>query len=268
VRLAIQHTMVRGKSLVERFQRAAEYGFAGVELTTGGFSGSIFDHVEEIEEAMRASGLPVSSICTRKAEDLISPDPEERAARQENLIRLLQLAERLGASGVVCVPIRPPARLVDLSPVWTEEELIERLLVVTLQDIIAKTADLDAAIFLEPLNRYEARFLRTIAQAVHIGQSVGHRRVQVLADFFHMNIEEADMPNAIRSAGSRIGHVHLADSNRLLPGHGHIDFATNLKALRRAGFSGWMALECGIPGDPDKTLPACVAFLRERWQQA
>ena len=40
-----------------------------------------------------------------------------------------------------------------------------------------------------------------------------------------------------------------------------------LKALRRAGFSGWMVLECGIPDDPNKTLPACVSYLRDRWQQ-
>jgi len=267
VRLAIQHTMVRGQTLAERFQRAAEYGFAGVELTTGGFSGPIFEHVEEIQAAMSASGLPVSSICTSRAEDLITPDPEERAARAQNLIRLLQLAEQLGASGVVCVPIRPPTRLPDLSPVGTENELIERLLVVTLQDVIAETADLDAAIFLEPLNRYEARFLRTLAHAMRIGQAVGHRRIQVLADFFHMNIEEADIPGSIRAVSSRLGHVHLADSNRLLPGHGHIDFAASLKALRRAGFSGWMVLECSIPDDPNKTLPACVSYLRERWQQ-
>ncbi len=268
MRLAIQQTMLRGQTLSERFQRAAQYGFAGIELTTNGFSGSIFDHVEEIQAAMRASGLPVSSICTSRADDLITPDPGERAARRANLIRLLQLAEELGAAGVVCVPIRPPVRLPDLSPVGSEDELIERLLVTMLQDVIAQTPDLDAAIFLEPLNRYEARFLRTVGHAARIGQAVGHRRVQVLIDFFHMNIEEADIPTAIRDVGSRIGHVHLADSNRLLPGYGHTDFAAGLRALKRGGFGGWMALECGIPGDPEETLPRCIAYLREHWQQS
>ncbi|MCD6289721.1 MAG: sugar phosphate isomerase/epimerase [Anaerolineae bacterium] len=268
MKLAIQHTMLSGQTLEERFQKAAQYSFAGVELAVGGFSGSIFEHLEEIQSAIRNSGLPVSSICTTRADDLITPDPAERAERKANMIRLLQLAEELGATGVVCVPIRPPSRLPDLSPLGSEDDLIEQLLVITLQEIIAETADLDAAIFLEPLNRYETRFLRTLSHAARIGQKVGHRRVRVLADFFHMNIEETDIPAAIQSVSSRIGHVHLADSNRLLPGYGHIDFNAGLRALKQSGFNGWMTLECGIPGNPDKTLPESIARMRDYWKQA
>ncbi|GAB4514674.1 MAG: sugar phosphate isomerase/epimerase [Anaerolineae bacterium] len=268
MRLGIQHTMLRGATLSERFQRASQYGFAGVELATAGFEGSIFDHVDEIQDAMRASGLPVVSICTSREDDLIVPDREEREARKERLVQLLQLAEKLGAAGVVCVPIRPPTRLPDLSPVASEEDLIERLLVVLLQEVIAATPDLDAAIFLEPLNRYEARYLRTLEHAARVSRAVGHRRVRILADLFHMNIEEADPVAALRSVDSRLGHVHLADSNRLLPGHGHTDFPAVLQALKRSGFGGWMVLECGVPGQPDKTLPACVSFLKELWQRA
>jgi sugar phosphate isomerase/epimerase len=66
-----------------------------------------------------------------------------------------------------------------------------------------------------------------------------------------------------------IGQVHLADHNRRLPGQGTTDFATALQALNEIGYSGWMALECGEPGDHQKRaatylaeLPASLALLR------
>ena len=49
--------------------------------------------------------------------------------------------------------------------------------------------------------------------------------MKLLADLFHMNIEEANLAEAIRAAGSHIGHVHFADSNRRAAGMGHTDFA-------------------------------------------
>ena len=44
-------------------------------------------------------------------------------------------------------------------------------------------------------------------------------------------------------------HMHLDDSNRLQPGMGHTDFRPAFAALEQSGFSGYMALECGIMGE-------------------
>ena len=46
-----------------------------------------------------------------------------------------------------------------------------------------------------------------------------------MLDTFHMNIEEASMPDALTAAGDRLWHVHIGDSNRRYPGSGHLDFA-------------------------------------------
>jgi sugar phosphate isomerase/epimerase len=83
-----------------------------------------------------------------------------------------------------------------------------------------------------------------------------------MADFFHMNIEEADIAKSIEDAGSYIMHVHLADSNRLLPGYGHTDFKSGFNALKKINYRNFMALECRIPGDPDIELPKCVKYLK------
>ena len=83
-----------------------------------------------------------------------------------------------------------------------------------------------------------------------------------MPDFFHMNIEEADIAESLRAAGKHIAHVHLADSNRRLPGLGHTDFASGFAALRDTGFDGTLAIECRVTGDPEEVLPHALQFLR------
>ena len=63
--------------------------------------------------------------------------------------------------------------------------------------------------------------------------------VKLLADLFHMNIEEADLPAAIRAGKGAIGHVHFVDSNRQAAGLGHTDFAPIAAALVEIGYDGY-----------------------------
>jgi sugar phosphate isomerase/epimerase len=77
-----------------------------------------------------------------------------------------------------------------------------------------------------------------------------------------MNVEEDDPPASLRAAGERLGHIHLADSNRAHPGTGHVDFGAALVTLEDIGFDGYMALECGLRGDPEVVLPEVAGFLK------
>ena len=57
------------------------------------------------------------------------------------------------------------------------------------------------------------------------------RRLGIVADLFHMALDEPDIPAAILDNAALIGHVHLADSNRRLPGQGVTDFKAAFAAL-------------------------------------
>ena len=72
----------------------------------------------------------------------------------------------------------------------------------------------------------------------------------VMADTFHMNIEERSISGAILAHGNLLNHVHLSDSNRLAPGLGHIDFAEVLRALIEVDYEGSLAFEL-IPTLPN-----------------
>ena len=84
----------------------------------------------------------------------------------------------------------------------------------------------------------------------------------VIADTYHMSIEEADCAASITRAGDRIRHVQLGDSNRLEPGAGHYDWPATLRALEQIGYDGWLAMECGLSGPTGDVLPRVAKVLR------
>jgi sugar phosphate isomerase/epimerase len=131
---------------------------------------------------------------------------------------------------------------------------------------LAEHADREGVwLAIEPINRYEDYMVNRLDQAVGLAEEVerelGLASLQVCADLFHMNIEEDDLPAAIRAAGPRIAHVHVDDTNRLQPGAGHMDFAGVFDALRAVGYDDWLTFECRLRGAPEKALPASTRFL-------
>ena len=275
MRLSAHQSLLPGADLSERFQRAAECGLDGIELAFGR-SARVYDLHAEVEAAMAASGLPVGSICGNFEGPIVHPDPAERESRLADLIRTLEFADEIGARGVISVPIfsstfmpemSPP--ISDMSPFADEDTLITQLLLAMLGEVVERVANGSAALYLEPLNRYEATYLNTVGKAAGLCRAADHPRIQLMADMFHMNIEEADIPASLRAVAPHLGHVHLADSQRWLPGHGHSDFVSAFRALREIEFEGWLALECmPTPGDPLENMRACVEYLRRCWEEA
>ena len=119
-----------------------------------------------------------------------------------------------------------------------------------------------ATLLLEPLNRYEDHMVNTLAQAVDLIRAVDLPSVRVVADFFHMSIEEADVDASIRAAAPYIAHFQVSDTNRLEPGAGHHDWAASLDTLRDIGYTGWLAMESRLSAPAEEVLPKVAALLR------
>ncbi len=96
---------------------------------------------------------------------------------------------------------------------------------------------------IEPLNRYETNFLNTVEETVAFIDSLGCENVGILADTFHMNIEEPNIPQAIAQAGALLWHFHIADSNRWAPGFGHLDFQPIFEELETQEYQGFVSAE-------------------------
>ena len=76
-----------------------------------------------------------------------------------------------------------------------------------------------------------------------------------------MNIEEADMLESIRTCGEHIFHFHVADSNRMYPGAGHLDFKAILSALEGTGYKGWISRGSSYPNRMRKPLQNAVMII-------
>jgi sugar phosphate isomerase/epimerase len=103
-------------------------------------------------------------------------------------------------------------------------------------------------IAVEPLNRFETYLFNRCAQALALADAVGPD-CGVCLDAFHLNIEEADMYEAIRLAGKRLFDFHVADNNRFAAGLGHLDWARIVGTLREIGYDGALTNEFVAPVD-------------------
>ena len=66
-----------------------------------------------------------------------------------------------------------------------------------LSRLTERAAEIDAQILLEPLNRYETNLVNTLSEGSAILESVASDRLRLLADLFHMNIEEVSIRKAL-----------------------------------------------------------------------
>jgi sugar phosphate isomerase/epimerase len=122
--------------------------------------------------------------------------------------------------------------------------------IAAMRDCARLAAGLGVTLLLEPINRFETNFVNTAAEGLDLLTEIGEPSMKLLLDTFHMNIEERDVPDAMRSAGDRLGYVHIADSNRRAPGQGHVNFAEVIHALDQIAYRGLLVAEVlPIPDD-------------------
>jgi sugar phosphate isomerase/epimerase len=273
LKLAVQDFLLPGRDFEEQFTNARSYGYDAVEIAIRA-DGNLDTVARDAGAAAKATGVPIAALCTAGVHDPLQEDPALRKERFAGLADLLALADSLGANGVVSVPVRPSRGFASKAAL---DAWVAGYTDLAVEEFSAFAASLPAgrsAVFLEPLNRFEATFLRTVGHAADIARRVAHPRVLALADLFHMNIEEAEMAQPILDAGQLLGHVHTADNNRLEPGAGCLDPRPTYAALQRIGYDGYVSVECFSPGGAilsdayEIALPRSAAWMRERWAEA
>ncbi|MBT3271077.1 sugar phosphate isomerase/epimerase [Candidatus Poribacteria bacterium] len=269
LRLSIREPMAPGATLIEQWKNLRTLGFEGVELTRS----SNLSELDNIKAAMRESGIQ-PNITSAGPGCLIDARKEERDIAVKSHKDAIDLAAEIGAVGVLTAPgIKvkmqiegPRPRIPDLRPYKSSEELEFLMMAELFGDISAHAQSRGVYVILEPLNRYEQVFPKSLADGVRLCEAVGNPHCKIMADLFHMNIEDADMPASIREAGDAIVNVHLADSHRQTPGRGHTDFVACFAALKDIGYDYYCGLECGVPGDAMEELARTATFLREAYE--
>ena len=257
--LSIQDRLLPGGSLREKADNAKRYGFDAVELSAPPVR-------EHAEEAIR-EGITVSALCAGYDGWLIDPDPAGITRARSDIKRLLELGAELG-TGEIVIPIYGRTRNLPNNGTGRSRQEDEEVFLEGMRELATHAERVGGILFLEAINRYENDLCVRVEDSLRYRELIGSPSVHTMGDVFHMNIEEADLGASLEAAGDALGYVHLADSQRLEPGQGHLDFGSVFAALGRIGYRGYASLECGLSGDADTVLPRSVEFLRSQMQVA
>jgi 5-keto-L-gluconate epimerase len=221
------------------FLMAAQWGYDGVELHL--LHPAEIDR-DEVKRLQLQHGLGIPTLGTGMAarvEGLTfsDPDPDIRHRAVKRIREQIELAAFLGSAVTL-------GSLLGRVGTESAERTIRREGALACLEECCEAADeAGVTLLLEPLNRYENDYLNTFQEALDVMTKIRRPNLKLLADTFHMNIEEADMEGSLRKAASYLGLVHLADSNRQAPGHGHLDVDGILKTLRDLNYEGYLSFE-------------------------
>jgi len=242
--------------LPEACRKARALGYDAVEIFP---PGPDLDR-SQLESSLKESGLKLAAMGTGagwvlKKLTLTSPDPAVRREAREFAMGVIDVAAKFGA----------PAILGSMQGRWGGD--IDRATAVNhlraaLEEFGEHAKKQGVTFLLEPLNRYEGNVVSTIEDAVGILRSLATRNVSILADLFHMNIEETSIADALRAGGALITHVQLADSNRRAAGHGHTDFRAVASVLNAIGYKGYLSAEALPWPNPDDAARLAMDGIR------
>jgi sugar phosphate isomerase/epimerase len=234
--LSVSEWTLEAASTAQAIDRVAAAGYPAIEIAA----------VPELDvraahERLDARGLTVSSMCWiglgYPERDCAHESERIRRSAGDYLRLCLEQAQALGAKTLVLVPT------FRTQPDEGGREAELDRAAQTISGALDATAGEGVGIALEALNRYETHLLRTLADAERLRGLIDSPHVQLMADVFHMNIEEDSVAAALRAHAEHIVHVHLADNQRREPGSGQLDFGAVFEALGDNRYRGALAME-------------------------
>ncbi len=245
--------------LCRSVDRAAALGYDGLELAL--LSAEEVD-VPQVKRRLAATGLEIPCISSGQvfAADRLyftHPDPGVRQAAVDRIIGMIRLAAEFGAK-VNTGRVRGVIHEGETAGTARQRYL-------TCLDRCADVAEaVGVELVVEPVNRYEINFVNNCLEGLEIVRAAGRKCVKLMPDLFHMNIEDASFRQAFWAARDEISYIHVADSNRLAPGWGHLPFDEIFEILAGIGYDGYLTAEILPKPDPDQAAAQAARYLLQK----
>jgi D-psicose/D-tagatose/L-ribulose 3-epimerase len=208
-------------------------------------------NVQATREVLAASGLGVTCSLGLPLGASLTEPPQAGIAFLEQAV---DVAAELGSAlltGVIYASLsEPPQR-----PVGPREF---DAIADSLRRVALRAADRGVRLGIEPVNRYETSVVNTAAQGLELIAAIDEPNVVLHLDTYHMNIEEKGFGPPIRSAAANLGYVHLAESDRGVPGTGNVPWDEVFEALADIRFEGDLAFEYFAGVNPLLARATCI----------
>lgn len=247
--------------------RVAELGYGGLEVAPFTLAPRITDvtaaHRAELRRQAEAAGVRIIGLhwLLAKTEGfhLTSPDAETRRRTGEYLADLARAAADLG--GDILVLGSPLQRKV---PAGATRQQAEEYALDAISHCLPTLEQTGVVLALEPLTPAETDFMNTAAEAVGMIRRLEHPNVRLHLDVKAMSAEPSPTPDVIRANAADTAHFHANDPNKRGPGFGDTDFKPIFRALRDAGYTGWVSVEVfDYSPDPDTIARESIRYMRE-----
>lgn len=244
--------------LADGCAQAAALGFDAVEIFPSSAAALDANALAALlaQHRLRIAAIGTGAGWVVRKLSLTSPDAAVRRDARAFIAEIIRFAGRFGA----------PAIIGSMQGRWegavTRDQALDWLSE-ALAELGASAAPHGVPLLYEPLNRYETNLFNRLGDTAAWLRTRNLKNVRLLADLFHMNIEEADSAAALREAGDLVGHVHFADSNRRAIGLGQTNLAPIIAALRAIGYTGYLSAEIfPLPDAPSAAAQTIQSFRR------
>lgn len=249
---ALPSAFVVFRGFEECIPKAANYGYNGVELA--------LKRAEEINQTslqkiLDDNDIKVSCISTGQvyADGGLMLTHDNKTSRDMTKKIFKDFIDLAANFGQVVNIGRVRGQIGNRSRQFVEDLFIE-----VARELCDYALEKQVTLILEPVNRYESDFINTVEDGVTLLKKVGMSNMMLMPDLFHMNIEDKSISTALTKNIDYIKYIHFADSNRLAPGQGHIDFKKIFDELLCAGYNGWTSVE--ILPRPNADIAAKQSF--------
>jgi sugar phosphate isomerase/epimerase len=243
--------------LKEAFSKLRYFGYDGTELMVLNP-----DHVDrdEVERLSREYGIEIPVICTGEVygqERLCFMDPNESVRREavRRTKRIIDFASSFGAQVNI-------GRLRGRLFVETPQEKSLGWMYAAFEDVTDYAAERGVTMILEPVAQIFCNNINSTQEGIEVVRKVGREHFRLMADIFHMNLEDKSMEKGFRDAKPYLTHIHVCDSNRLAPGRGNFDFKRIIEMIKNIGYSGYISAEILQFPTQDMALEETIRHLK------
>jgi D-psicose/D-tagatose/L-ribulose 3-epimerase len=265
---------------VQYVTKVAKLGFDILEVNSGTVTNMSDSERDRLKKAALEHNIELTyCIGLTKEYDIASEDVSIRENGIAFLKKQAEMLDYMGGKklgGIIysAWPGKLPEGISDKRP-WLDRSLA------SMKKVIKTVEDLDVKFNVEVVNRFEQYLLNTSEEAVNYVEQVGSPNLKILLDTFHMNIEEDSFSEAIKTAGDKLGHFHVGETNRKAPGRGRIPWDEIAAAIKEINYQDSVSMEPFLqPGgevgrdicvfrdlskdidDMDKEAQRALAFIR------
>jgi len=240
------------------FKKASDYGYDAIELA---IKNPKEYSISDIKNLLNKNNLEMSGISTglscQDGLSFTSPDKNVRKKTIERIKEYIEFASNFKAK----IIIGWIGEKIPSGYIYSE---VEPWVVECLQECTEHAKKNDVIIVVEIINRYEVDFCNKVNDVIDLIKKVDpdSKHIGLLADIFHMNIEELDIRESLYNAKDLLYHVHFADNNRWPPGYGNIDFKSIIRVLKKIKYNDYITIEAIPFPNPETAAKNGIRYLK------